>query len=152
MDDDVNTSDPFGTTDEERLEKYQHAARERGLVFNGQHLPYYKGLRKHARELRTALTECEKRVMGFLKSRGLRFRVQHPIDFYIVDFYLPNHHLVIEVDGEQHITTEGKVYDEYRDEIMHLYELRVLRISNRDIRANAAKAFQRILDATSEPS
>ena len=131
--------------DEPELFKYVRIAKERNLVCNGRHLPYLRKLGKYAHQLRSNLTPCEKRIMGFLRSRGMNFRMQHPIDYYIVDFYVPGSKLVIEVDGEQHYTTEGKEYDGYRDEILRYYDLRILRIRNEDIRSNFTAVCSKIM-------
>ena len=100
-----------------------------------------------ARELRDRLTTEERRVYGFLKAKGIGFRCQHPIDYYIVDFYLPDSHLIIEIDGSQHHTEHGLEYDAVRDEILQLYKLEILRISNAELRNYPPTPFSKILNA-----
>lgn len=58
-----------------------------------------------ARELRKQTTPAEKILWEQLRNRrlnGIKFRRQHPLGKYIVDFYSPAHRLVIEIDGEFH--------------------------------------------------
>jgi len=53
------------------------------------------------------MTEAERRIWYFLRSRhlvGFKFRRQHPIGPYVVDFACLAHKLVIELDGSQHAT------------------------------------------------
>ena len=56
------------------------------------------------RKLRSEMSESEKLLWGYLeeKQRGWKFRRQHPIGPYALDFYCPKLKLCIEVDGEQH--------------------------------------------------
>ena len=132
------------TPDEERrFELYAKTARDRRLFFNGRQIPYKTALTPFAKQLRASQTECELRVGGFLKTFPYKIRPQHPIDGYIVDFFIPALHLVIEVDGEQHSTSEGKAYDQNRDTVLRMYELEILRIPNSMIRID----FSAVCDA-----
>jgi len=117
-------------------EKLSTAARDRGLVYNGRHLPYRAALITYAQQLRNNMTYEERKIYAILKSLRIKIRPQHPIDRYIVDFYLPDAMLVIEIDGEQHCTMEGKEYDSYRDTILEGYGLKVYRIKNDEIRSD----------------
>jgi len=58
-----------------------------------------------ARSLRRKETDAEKRLWWALRARipGYRFRRQHPIGRFIVDFACPSSKLIIEIDGSQHI-------------------------------------------------
>jgi len=62
-------------------------------------------LRIRARQLRKQATTAEKILWKHLRNRrlnGIKFRCQHPLGRYIVDFYCPTHRLVVEIDGEIH--------------------------------------------------
>lgn len=77
------------------------------------------------------MTAAETKLWKYhLRYHPLTFHRQHPIDHYIVDFYNSQFRLVIELDGEQHYTPEGKEYDQQRDSILSGYGLNVLRFSN----------------------
>jgi very-short-patch-repair endonuclease len=70
-----------------------------------------------ARRLRQQLTPAEVSLWNALRRRqlvGLKFRCQHPVGSFILDFYCPSCKLVIEVDGSIHHQQEG--YDETRTE------------------------------------
>ena len=72
----------------------------------------------------------------FLKNYPFRFQRQKTIDHFIVDFYCHKAKLVIEIDGSQHYSEEGKAYDEERTAALESYGLKVLRFSNTDIDRN----------------
>ncbi|MGH7000341.1 MAG: endonuclease domain-containing protein [Stellaceae bacterium] len=58
-----------------------------------------------ARKLRQTPTDAELRLWSHLRRKqldGIRFRRQQPIGRYVVDFFCPEAHLIIEVDGGQH--------------------------------------------------
>jgi len=67
---------------------------------------YLKDTRKY---LRNNLTEAESLLWEVLKGKklaGRKFRRQHSIGYYIVDFYCPSEKLIIELDGQHHFTPE----------------------------------------------
>ena len=111
--------------------------KRRGLVFTGRHLPYNPDLNDRAKELRNKMTPEENKLWyEFLRNCEHRFRRQHPIDNYIVDFYCADLKLVVEVDGGQHDTAGGKQYDAERDAVLESYGLKVVRVLNEDIMKN----------------
>ena len=61
---------------------------------------------------------------------------QRIIDHFIADFYCHSARLVIELDGSQHDTSQGKAHDAARTEILERYGIYVLRFSNKDIDDN----------------
>jgi very-short-patch-repair endonuclease len=125
---------------------YSQAARDRGLYYNGKHLPYAKQLIQHAKALRKNPTAEERTLWNFIKTLPVHTYRQRPIDHYIVDFYIHDILLVIELDGSHHFTMEGKEYDEYRTSILESYGLNVLRISNDEIRSNFIGVCKRITE------
>ena len=87
-----------------------------------------------ARRLRREMTPQEQRLWYvFLRKYPVKFYKQRIIESFIVDFYCADARLVIELDGSQHYTEQGKAYDEERSAILHGYGLEVLRFSNRDV-------------------
>ena len=64
---------------------------------------------------------------------GLRFRRQHPINRFIVDFYCAEARLVIEVDGSIHAAPEQAEYDADRQMFLDQLGLQVLRFSNTQV-------------------
>ena len=94
------------------------------------------------------MTEAEKLLWSKLKYRqlkGYQFNRQKPIGNYIVDFYAIKANLVIEVDGGQHYTDEGRQKDKIRDEYMNSVGLKVLRFSDIDVLKNIEGVVMTIL-------
>ena len=98
-------------------------------------IPYNKKLVPNARTLRKNMTPEEKHLWyDFLKRLPLNVRRQHNIENYIVDFYIAEKKIVIEVDGRQHLLPEHKESDEQRDKVLSALGITVLRYSNDSIR------------------
>lgn len=98
------------------------------------HLNYNSDNKHLARELRKNLTPQESKLWyDFLSKHELRFYRQKTIDNFIADFYCPKAKLVIEIDGSQHYTEEGKAKDDFRTEILEGYDLKVIRFTNRQV-------------------
>jgi len=64
---------------------------------------------------------------------GLRFRRQYGINAYVVDFYCPKKHLVIEVDGPSHDNPATKEYDQVRQREIEALGIHFLRFTNQDV-------------------
>ncbi len=112
----------------------------------------YTGYNSHhieaARILRKNMTPQERLLWyAYLRNYPVKVYRQRPIDQFIVDFYCSRAHLVIELDGSQHYTTEGISYDFIRTEILEKYQLMVLRFSNAEI-DNGFQEVCYILDRT----
>ena len=91
------------------------------------------------RRLRSNMTGPETRLWSRLRARqfqGLKFRRQHGIGPYIVDFYCPEQSLVIEVDGDSHADADQIVKDRQREKYLRSRGLRVIRYINDDIVKN----------------
>lgn len=100
-------------------------------------LPYNKKLTARAALLRKEATPQEKILWyRFLNKYPIRFKRQKPIDNFIVDFYCNSAGLVIELDGSQHFSEEGLLYDEERSRILENYGLFILRFTNTDVDKN----------------
>ncbi len=99
-----------------------------------------------AQNLRSHLTEAEKILWEYLKNHksGFRFRRQHPMWNYVVDFYCHRLKLVIEADGEIHLTKENQIRDEEKNEGLKNLGLQVLRFTNFEILHNREKVFLEI--------
>jgi len=78
-------------------------------------------------------TKHEEVLWFYLKSKkfGVKFRRQHGIGGYIVDFYCKEKNLIIELDGSQHLNTQE--YDQTRDAYLKSLGLTVLRFWNEEI-------------------
>lgn len=95
----------------------------------------YLLLKENARKNRANMTEAEKMLWERLRCypRPLRFRRQHIIGDYIVDFVCLEKMLVVEVDGEYHSTGEQKALDELRTEYLNSVDFSVVRFTNEQV-------------------
>ena len=92
-----------------------------------------------ARELRCPMTPQEAKLWSRLRRKqlhGIKFRRQHPMGRFILDFFCYQHKLVIEIDGGHHAEPEQQAYDQARTEWLEARGLRVVRFTNRDIDTN----------------
>ena len=89
-----------------------------------------------ARTLRKSMTNAERKLWRALRGKqlvGQRFRRQHPLGPYVVDFVCLERRLVIEVDGGQHGEPEQADSDQRRTDWLAAEGYRVLRVWNRDV-------------------
>jgi very-short-patch-repair endonuclease len=94
-------------------------------------LPHLKTFR---RKLRKNLTPAEAAFWNVVKNRNLegrKFRRQHSVGNYILDFYCPTEKLAIELDGEVHFCDEARIYDYERRLFLEYFGIKVLRFENR---------------------
>ena len=87
-------------------------------------------------ELRISMTKAETVLWEELRSKqfmGLKFRRQHPIERFIVDFYCHKHKLVIELDGGIHNLPEVANNDKNREEELKDLGLNILRFTNEEV-------------------
>ena len=88
------------------------------------------------KELRSRITPAEKKLWGYLRGsqfKGFKFRRQHSIGDYIVDFYCPKLRLVVEVDGDSHFSDEAIKYDKRRDNFINFFKINCLRFTNQEV-------------------
>jgi very-short-patch-repair endonuclease len=100
-----------------------------------------------ARHLRRSLTDAERQIWHHLRNRSLmdcKFRRQHPIGPYIVDFACIERGLAIELDGCQHA---GSSSDIERSRCLEAHGYRVLRFWNNDVFARQPSVLAAIFDA-----
>ncbi len=110
-------------------------------------------IRQRARELRRPQTPAEARLWKVLRNRqlsGYKFRRQHTIGRFIVDFYCAEASLVVEIDGDSH--AEQIEYDANRTAWLAEQGYRVLRFTNRDIHRQFAVVTEEILKACQQSS
>ena len=111
-------------------------------------------MKHRARDLRKKQTEAEKKIWQHLRNReiaGHKFRRQHVIGYYIVDFVCLSRKLIVEVDGGQHVETAR--YDAKRTEFLKSKGFAVIRFWNNDVLINTDAVIQKIYDAlTRSPS
>jgi very-short-patch-repair endonuclease len=104
-------------------------------------------LKARRKELRNNLTPAEAILWGMLKGGQLdnrKFRRQHSIGKYIVDFYCPAERLVIELDGAVHLNAGQNLYDSERDEFLNGLGIKVLRFENKMVFEDMAGVLREI--------
>ena len=104
-----------------------------------------------ARRLRREMTAAEQLLWAHLRAGqlgGWRFRRQHPVDRFVLDFYCPAARLAIELDGAQHHSPEGRAHDAERDDrLRQRHGITVLRLDNALLLRQTGAALQRIRQA-----
>ncbi|MCC6918598.1 MAG: endonuclease domain-containing protein [Alphaproteobacteria bacterium] len=82
------------------------------------------------------MTDAERRLWALLRRKqlqGYRFRRQHTVEPYIVDFYCMAEKLAVELDGSQHYDAAAIAYDARRTAFLARHGIRVLRFPNADV-------------------
>jgi very-short-patch-repair endonuclease len=93
-------------------------------------------LKENRRMLRSNLTPAEAALWKILQSsqlNGRKFRRQHSVGPYILDFYCPSEMLAIELDGAHHFTSTGMENDQVRTSYLENLQIRVLRFEDKDV-------------------
>jgi len=99
------------------------------------------------RALRNNATSAEGTLWRYLKRsqlRGRKFRRQHSIGAYIVDFYCPAEKFAIELDGEAHNDPGRREYDDEREAYLREQGIRIVRFENKEVFKNAEIVLQAI--------
>jgi very-short-patch-repair endonuclease len=78
------------------------------------------------------------------KRLGIKFRRQHSVGGYILDFYCREKKLVIEIDGGVHLAPGAREYDEVRDKFFRELDYRVLRFRNDEVEENIKRVIEKI--------
>lgn len=106
----------------------------------------YPLLLENARKNRIDMTDGEEAMWSQLRNNqlGVRFRRQHIIGDYIVDFVCLKKHLIIEIDGEYHYSEEQQHEDEIRTQYLSGIGFRVIRFSNAEVIGNIESVVHRI--------
>jgi very-short-patch-repair endonuclease len=102
---------------------------------------------KRARVLRKTMTVAETKLWQYLQNNqfhGLKFRRQHPINRFIVDFYCHTLKLVIEIDGGVHLQEIQHERDVNRTYELNELGLKVIRFENKIVMTNIAGVLQGI--------
>ena len=118
-----------------------------------------KSMKNLRRRLRRSPTPAETTLWKALqgsKLAGKKFRRQHSIGNYVVDFYCPECKLAVELDGEKHFNSMASEYDLRRTEFLGRHNIRVLRFENRAVFEHSDGVLEAIRNylstATTTPS
>ncbi|WP_425584658.1 DNA mismatch repair protein MutS [Viridibacterium curvum] len=119
------------------------------------HASLPEDLKNFARELRHNQTDAESALWYVLRDRrmaGAKFRRQHPIEPYVLDFYCHELKLAIELDGGQHNEAQGRTHDEVRSAFLAGQGISVLRFWNNDVLQQSEAVLTAIFNAVTTPS
>ena len=110
--------------------------------------------KQFARHLRQCENSYETLLWQLLRNRRRRkkkFRRQHSIGIYTVDFYCAERKLVVEIDGSDHFTDHGKRHDAARDRFLVSLGIRVLRFTGKQVELETERVLSEI-DQALDPS
>lgn len=111
---------------------------------------FWPRLKGEARRMRQAPTAAEELLWERLRGRrlgGFKFRRQHPIGRFVVDFFCPQAHLVVEVDGAIHMGREEE--DSARTALLQSLNLRILRFKNEAVQRQTEQVLETIAQTLS---
>jgi len=106
-------------------------------------------------ELRNNMTLAEQVLWEELRKKEtfkVRFKRQHPVDIFVLDFYCHQYKLAIEVDGEIHLRKEVQEHDDGRSHDIEKLGIKILRFTNREVLESIEVVRQRILQEISSLS
>jgi very-short-patch-repair endonuclease len=112
-----------------------------------------KGAVENARKLRRAVTAAEHRAWWLLRDRnllGVKFRRQHPIGRFVVDFCCQQSRLAVELDGTIHGQPSQKRKDSAKDAYLKRLGIRVLRLPNGMVLEDPERFCRKVYDAATE--
>ena len=114
-----------------------------------------KYLKQRRKDLRNHLTPAEATLWRYLQKKqlgGRKFRRQHSVGYYILDFYCPQEQLAVELDGAGHFTSAGQEADQIRDTYLNNVGIRVLRFENEVVLHDVAGVLEQIAGCFSNPT
>ncbi len=107
---------------------------------------------KRAKQLRKDMPSAEIKLWREVNRRqlgGFKFRRQHPVGVYFLDFYCPELKLCIELDGDQHSDTREQKRDAKRTACLNEHGIEVIRFWNNEVYDNIDGVLEAILDQAS---
>ncbi len=110
-------------------------------------------LLRFARDLRKSQTEAESLIWSLVRDRRLanyKFRRQHPVEPYVLDFYCHDKRLAIELDGGQHNTEQKRKTDETRIRFLSAQGIQVIRFWNDDVLQDTEAVLEAIWNVLHE--
>jgi len=115
----------------------------------------WNNLKPFARENRKNQTGAESLLWANLRNRNIsnyKFRRQHAIGGFIVDFVCLEKNLVIEIDGEYHLNEEQKKYDDLRTQYLEENGFTEVRFTNEQIKKSISESLAKIKEALRQSS
>jgi very-short-patch-repair endonuclease len=104
-------------------------------------------LQTFRKELRANLTPAEAALWKMIQGsrlEGRKFRRQHSVGLYILDFYCPAEKLAVELDGQVHNNEQANQYDHARKLFLEFYGIKVIRFENKWVFEDSGWVLDRI--------
>ncbi len=116
------------------------------LKISGMHDSATPKVFRNAAKLRGNMTEAEKKLWEYLKTKPLGFKIrrQHPLAGYILDFYCHKLRLSIQLDGEYHLKEEQRIHNEERTNYLKNVGINEIRFKNNEIVNNFENSIEKI--------
>ncbi|QDG49731.1 DUF559 domain-containing protein [Persicimonas caeni] len=112
--------------------------------------PRYPELLRRARQMRSNPTDAEAKLWAKLRRKqlgGYKFRRQHILQPYIVDFYCTSEKLVVEVDGQCHRRPSNQAWDQKRDAYLRdVHDVEIVRVEAADVFGSIEKVLEEVLE------
>ena len=107
---------------------------------------------ENAKKLRENMTAAERLLFEALSKNklGVRFKAQHPLSLYVVDFYCHRAKLVIEIDGDVHFNEEAQKADNERTRVIEDLGLKIIRFTNKEVFKNRVEVTFEIAKCVNE--
>jgi very-short-patch-repair endonuclease len=106
----------------------------------------WQKLKPHARDMRLNPTRAEDFLWQMFRARqlGVKFRRQHTVGRFILDFYSAEAKLCVELDGGGHAELEQRAKDRARDEYLESSGILVFRVWNNELLENPEGVLERL--------
>jgi very-short-patch-repair endonuclease len=105
--------------------------------------------------LRSSMPKAEVVLWSKLKGKALdghKFRRQHSVGRFVIDFYCPRLKLAIEVDGDSHYSDGSEPYDKARQDFIESFGISFLRFTNKEIYENLGEVLAKIENCMQQKS
>ena len=110
-------------------------------------------MKQRRRALRKNLSKAEAIMWIYLSRRQMhrcKFRRQHSVDQYVIDFYCPEMKIAIKIDGDSHFMPGAEEQDKIRQKYIESFGIQFLRFSNEDVCTNIEVVCQDIFNTIEE--
>ena len=116
------------------------------LMTTNMHYGAPKQIFQYAEVLRKNMTEAEKTIWERVckNQLGVRIRRQHPVWKFIADFYCHELKLIIEIDGNIHLTSDKKEYDISRNITLNDFGIQIIRFNNDQVIKETDRVIEEI--------
>lgn len=115
-------------------------------------VPQLKDIRRQLRRERSPAEHVLWRHLRRRQFLNLKFRRQHSIGRYILDFYCPALRLAIEIDGDSHFEEHGQQHDTIRDRFLTNLGIRTIRFRNDEVISATENVLERLHDFVTTPT